>query len=577
MTDQKGPELPTLVSEGPRATRREWLGLAVITLPCMLYSMDLTVLELALPRISADLGPSGAGLLWIVDIYGFFVAALLITMGNVGDRIGRRRLLLMGAAAFGVASVVAAMARSTGTLIAARALLGVAGATLAPSTLSLIRNMFLQPRQRTFAIGVWTASYSVGGAMGPLLGGVVLRYFPWHAVFLLAVPVMLLLLVVGPVLLPESRGSSTKPLDLRSAALSLGTILSFIYGLKRAAQDGFVPSSALSVVAGVVLGAMFLRQQRALTQPLVDLRLLRTRTYSVPLAMYMLVTVLTFGSYLLVAQHLQLVLGLSPLAAGVWMLPWSASYVVGSFVAPVLARRFQPAFVMAGGLMLAAAGFVVVTRVAGLGVGPVIAGSTLYSLGMSPVFTLGIAAIVGAAPPERAGAAAGLAETGSELGGALGVAVIGSIATAAYRASLDQLGLPDIPPQLHAAALDTLGAAVALAGRLPDPSGTVLLTAAKLAFTHGLQIALGICAALSLLLSIVAALALRRPRAARSKPGDTDGEHSQDQGGEVGDGPGGHGPERRQSRPRAVASWFTCGTRSALPEESSFPPVVWRS
>jgi DHA2 family multidrug resistance protein-like MFS transporter len=352
---------------------------------------------------------------------------------------------------------------------------------------------------------------------------VLLRYFRWNAVFLLAVPVMLLLLIVGPILLPESRGSSTKPLDVRGAALSLGAILFFIYGLKRSAHDGFVPSSALSVVVGIVLGAMFVRQQRALTDPLVDLRLLRTRTFSVPLAMYMLVTVLTFGSYLLVAQHLQLVLGLSPLAAGVWMLPWSASYVVGSFVGPVLARRFQPAFVMAGGLMLAAAGFVVVTRVAGLGVGPVIAVSTLYSLGMSPVFTLGVAAIVAAAPAERAGAAAGLAETGSELGGALGIAVIGSIATATYRASLHQAGLADIPPEAHAAALDTLGAAVAAAARLPDPTGAVLLGAAKLAFMHAVQIALGICAALSLLLSIVAALALQRPRAARKHRRPTPG------------------------------------------------------
>ena len=174
------------VAESPHATRRTWLGLAVIALPCVLYAMDLTVLELALPRIAQDLKPSSAELLWIIDIYGFFVAGLLITMGNLGDRIGRRRLLLIGAAAFGIASVAAALARSAGTLIAARALLGIAGATLAPSTLSLIRNMFLNPRERTLAIGVWTASYSFGGAIGPVLGGVVLQHFHWGAVFLLA-------------------------------------------------------------------------------------------------------------------------------------------------------------------------------------------------------------------------------------------------------------------------------------------------------------------------------------------------------------------------------------------------------
>ena len=200
----------------PAATRREWLGLAVIALPCMLYAMDLTVLNLALPRIAAELKPSSAKLLWIIDIYGFFVAGLLVPMGNLGDRIGRRRVLLIGAAAFCVASVVAATSRTTGMLIAARAVLGIAGATLAPSTLSLIRNMFLQPRQRTLAIGVWTASFSVGGAIGPLLGGLMLQHFHWGSIFLLGPPVMVLLLVTGPMLLPESRAEAAHRLDLGS-------------------------------------------------------------------------------------------------------------------------------------------------------------------------------------------------------------------------------------------------------------------------------------------------------------------------------------------------------------------------
>src|SRR5215475_1917368 len=238
-------------AEPPKATRREWLGLAVIALPCLLYAMDLTVLNLALPRIAADLRPSSAKLLWIVDIYGFFVAGLLVTMGNLGDRIGRRRLLLLGAAAFGVGSVVAAFSRTTGMLIAARALLGIAGATLAPSTLSLIRNMFLQPRQRTFAVGVWTASFSIGGALGPLLGGVVLQYFSWGSVFLLGVPVMVLLLVVGPILLPESRPPAAKRLDLGTAALSLAAVLCVIYGLKMSVQDGLAWPPLLAVAGGI--------------------------------------------------------------------------------------------------------------------------------------------------------------------------------------------------------------------------------------------------------------------------------------------------------------------------------------
>src|SRR5215216_3791493 len=193
------------LSRHPMATRREWIGLAVIALPCLLYAMDLTVLTLAVPSLTADLHPSATELLWIVDIYGFLVAGCLITMGTLGDRIGRRRLLLTGAAAFGAASVLAAFSTSPEMLIASRAILGIAGATLAPSTLSLIRSMFHNPHQRTVAIGIWIASFSAGAAIGPLVGGVLLERFWWGSVFLLAVPVMALLLAVGPRLLPEHK------------------------------------------------------------------------------------------------------------------------------------------------------------------------------------------------------------------------------------------------------------------------------------------------------------------------------------------------------------------------------------
>src|SRR5580765_4790545 len=274
----------------PRAGRREWIGLAVIALPCLLYSMDLTVLNLAVPRLSADLKPSSSQLLWIVDIYGFLIAGSLITMGTLGDRIGRRRLLLIGAAAFGAASILAAFSTSAEMLIATRALLGVAGATLAPSTLSLIRNMFLDPGQRTFAIGVWVTSYSVGGAIGPLLGGIVLEYFWWGSVFLLGVPVMAVLLVLGPRLLPEYRDPNARPLDLLSAGLSLIGVLLVIFGLKRFAEDGFGLVAVMSVVAGVLVGIMFVRRQRKLEHPLIELQLFKSRTFTAALAIYMLAT-----------------------------------------------------------------------------------------------------------------------------------------------------------------------------------------------------------------------------------------------------------------------------------------------
>src|SRR5688572_30827969 len=234
-----------------KAGRREWIGLAVIALPCLLYSMDLTVLHMAVPQLSTDLEPTSAQLLWIIDIYGFLVAGSLITMGTLGDRIGRRRLLLTGAAAFGVASLLAAFSTSANMLIATRAILGVAGATVAPSTLSLIRNMFLDPRQRTVAISVWITSFSIGGAIGPLIGGILLQSFWWGSVFLISVPVMVLLLIVGPRLLPEYRDPSPGKPDPVSAGMSLAAVLLVIFGLKQIAQDGISPWPVATIVAGV--------------------------------------------------------------------------------------------------------------------------------------------------------------------------------------------------------------------------------------------------------------------------------------------------------------------------------------
>src|SRR5215468_9205000 len=224
-----------------KATRREWIGLAIIALPCVLYAMDLTILNLAVPSLSSDLKPIAAQLLWIVDIYGFLAAGSLLIMGTLGDRIGRRRLLLIGSAVFGLLSLAAAFTRSAELLILARALLGIASATMAPSTLSLISNMFRDDRQKTFAVSVWVASFSLGGAIGPAVGGLVLANFWWGAVFLAPIPVMALLLMVGPALLPEHKNPNAGRLDVLSAALSLAAVLPVIYGVKLAAEGGDLP------------------------------------------------------------------------------------------------------------------------------------------------------------------------------------------------------------------------------------------------------------------------------------------------------------------------------------------------
>jgi DHA2 family multidrug resistance protein-like MFS transporter len=493
-----------------RAGRREWIGLAVIALPCLLYSMDLTVLFLAVPHLSADLQPSGTQLLWITDIYGFLLAGLLITMGTLGDHIGRRRLLLLGAALFGLASLLAAYSTSPGMLIAARAVLGVAGATLAPSTLSLLRSMFGDPRQRTVAIAVWITSFSAGAAIGPLLGGVLLEHFWWGSVFLLAVPVMVLLLILGPVLLPEYRDPNAGRLDLGSAALSLAAVLAVVYGLKQLALDGPGWPPTLSILAGLALGVVFVRRQRVLAEPLLDLSLFANRAFSAALAANTLDFFVSFAALLFIAQYLQLVLGLSPLQAGLWMLPSSMGFIVGSLLTPLLVRRARPASVMAAGMALAAAGFALLTRLdAAAGLAVLVAGSVAFSLGSAPMTTLATDLMVGTAPAQRAGAASGVSETSSELGGALGIAILGSLASAIYGARVADAVPTGLPPEAAQAARDTLGGALAVAGRLPDQLGAPLLEAARQAFTDGLQAVFAVSAAIAVGIAILVAALLR--------------------------------------------------------------------
>ena len=465
---------------GSRAGRRDWIGLAVIALPSLLYSMDLTVLYLALPSLTEDLQPSASQLLWITDIYGFLIAGLRITMGTLGDRLGRRRLLMIGAAGFGAASVLAAFSTSAEMLIAARALLGVAAATLAPSTLSLIRNMFHDPRQRTVAIGLWVTSYSAGAAIGPLAGGLLLEHFWWGSVFLISVPVMALLLAVGPRLLPESRDPDPGRFDLSSAALSLVSVLAVIYGVKRVAEGHGGSLPVLSIALGLLVGAAFLRRQGKLVDPMIDLGLFRAPAFSVSVAASTLAVFAVYGMDLFIAQYLQLVLGMGPFEAGLWMLPSAFGFIVGSNLAPALAGRVSNGHMVAGGAALTALGLAILTQIgAESGLAMLVAGSVVMAVGAAQVITLGTDVVVGAAPAERAGAASAISETGLELGGALGIALLGSIGTAVFRAE---------------AGGETLAEAV----------GTI--DTATQAFAHGMQLA---AVASAILMAAIAAVAWR--------------------------------------------------------------------
>jgi DHA2 family multidrug resistance protein-like MFS transporter len=499
------------MSPAPKATRRDWIGLAIIALPCLVYAMDLTVLNLALPSISTQLRPSSGQLLWIVDIYGFMVAGFLIAMGTLGDRIGRRKLLLIGAAAFAAASAIAAFSRSAEMLIAMRALLGVAGATLAPSTMSLIRNMFHDDRERQFAIGVWIASFSLGGAIGPLVGGVLLEYFHWGSVFLVAVPVMLMLLVLGPRLLPEYSDPHAGRIDPASVILSLAAVLSTIYGLKHWAEHGLGVLPAACLAAGVMLGTVFVRRQGRLAYPLMDMKLFRSPRFTAAIAAYALSCLAMFGVYIFITQYLQLVLGLNPLHAGLATLPWALAFVAGSLLAPRLVHSMPAARVVVWGLALSAVGFLLLVLAgAGGGLAAVIAGTVVMSLGMAPVFTLGNEMIITAAPPERAGAASALSETASEFSGAFGIALFGSIGTALYRQQLAATMPPAVQPGDAQAAMATLGGAVEAAGRLAEPAGRALLATARGAFVDAMQVA-ALCAGVIILAAaLVSARVLSR-------------------------------------------------------------------
>jgi DHA2 family multidrug resistance protein-like MFS transporter len=493
---------------GPlKATYREWIGLAVIGLPCIVYAMDLTVLNLAVPSLSSVLKPSAAELLWIVDIYGFLAAGSLLIMGTLGDRIGRRKVLLIGSACFGLLSLIAAFSRTPAMLIAVRALLGVAGATMAPSTLSLISNMFRDDREKTFAVSVWVASFSLGGAIGPAVGGLILARFWWGAVFLAPVPVMLLLLVAGPLLLPEHKNARAGRLDLLSAVLSVVAVLPIVYGIKVAAEGGSLIAASFAAVAGLAFGAGFLHRQAGLSNPLLDLSLFRRPAVTMALAIYAFDFFVGFGILIIVAQYLQLVLGLTPLRAGLWSTPVGFGFVVGSLLTSPALKPMRPAYVLGCGLTVAAVGLgAMALAVHAHSLILIIVGNVVFSIGMAPPTTIIADLIVSAAPQEQSGAASALSEMASELGGALGIALLGSLVTFIYRQALSA----SIPPMVHGEALERalrgIGSAVSLA---QDDGGSALVSAAQGAYSDAAQAAFWASACI-VLVTAVGALAMFR-------------------------------------------------------------------
>ncbi|RZS34768.1 DHA2 family multidrug resistance protein-like MFS transporter [Herbihabitans rhizosphaerae] len=415
---------------GNRAGWRQWCGLALLALPTVLLGLDVTALYLVEPSLAAELDPTPVQTLWIMDSYGFFVAGFLITMGTLGDRFGRRRLLMIGVAAFGAVSTLAAYAPSASLLVVARALLGVVGATLMPSTLSLISTLFADVRQRAVAIGVWATMFALGMAAGPVVGGALVAEFWWGAVFLIAVPVAVLVLALAPVLLPEYRAPRVGRLDLPSVGLSLAAMLPITYAIKHAAANGLDVQTLAAAALGIVSAVAFVRRQARLDAPLLDTRLFKNRAFSAALAVLLVGLIGVGGVMYLTTQYLQLVGGLTPRVAGLWMGPPALAMLVAGIGAPLLARRVSPGVVMAGTLALSLVGYALLAG-AGLDSRPaVVTGFAFVYLALGAIAALGTDIVVGAAPAENSGSAAALSETVQELGLAAGVALLGSLVTA---------------------------------------------------------------------------------------------------------------------------------------------------
>ncbi|MEJ2859155.1 MULTISPECIES: MFS transporter [unclassified Saccharothrix] len=492
----------------PRAGRREWVGLGLLVLPSLLLFMMLTILFLAIPHIAADLRPDGTQMLWIVDIYGFLMAGFLVAMGTLGDRVGRRKLLVLGSAVFAVVSVVAAYTNDPSMMILWRAVLGVAAAAVMPATLGLIFSMFLDPKQRGVAIGAWAAGISVGVALGPLLSGLLLEVFTWRATFLVAVPVMALVAVAAPFVLPEHKDASAGRLDVLSVVLLLVALLPLIYGVKALAKDDSLLEAVAAIVIGVGFGVWFVLRQLRIDVPLLDVRLFANRTVSGALSVYVLAALAMGGMYLMFTQYLQLVASLSPLQTGLAILPAALVLVGVSMTTPILARRVRPGYIIAGGLAVQVVGYLMLTQVESTaGLPLLIAGFIVLYPAVNPAMALTTGLVVGSVPPEKAGAASGLSTTANDLGLSLGVALIGSIGVAVYRGGVV---LPDgLTAEDAAAARDSLDGAVAVAGRVSGELGGPVLETARAAFTSGLNTGALIAAVVAAVGAVLAATRLR--------------------------------------------------------------------
>ncbi|MEW1961590.1 MFS transporter [Microbacterium sp. NPDC077644] len=498
-------------TDGPRAGARGWWALIVLMLPVLLVSVDNTVLSFALPEISLALAPTGAEQLWIIDAYPLVLAGLLVTMGTLGDRFGRRRMLLIGATGFAAVSALAAFAPTAGLLIAARVLLGFFGAMLMPSTLSLLRSIFQNRDQRRMAIAVWASAFSAGAALGPIVGGFLLEHFAWGSVFLIAVPVLIPLLIAAPLLVPESRDPAPGRIDPISILLSIGAMVPIVYAIKFVAVEGPTLIAAACVALGVVLGILFVRRQLRAKTPMLDMALFRCGTFSGAILVNLLSVVALVGFLYFVSQHLQLVIGLTPMMAGLALVPGMLAMIVAGLVIVPISRRVRPSVVVPAALVFSVVGYLLVAFASDEhGILALVTAFVVLGIGIGAAETISNELILSSAPPAKAGAASAVSETAYELGAVLGTAVLGGIITALYRGALV---IPQgVPAEIASGARETLAGAYGAAHELAEPLRTQLWDAAASAFESGITLTSLIGVGLVVAAGVIAAVTLRTPR-----------------------------------------------------------------
>ncbi|KMO94146.1 MFS transporter [Streptomyces roseus] len=513
----------------PKAGTKEWIGLGVIVLVTLLVSVDVSVLGFAIAPLSEDISPTASQLLWIMDIYSFVLAGTLVTVGWLGDRIGRRKLLLIGAALFGVASACAAFSTSPEMLIASRALLGLAASTLTPTSLALIRNMFHDSKERKTAIAAWGGTLTSGAAIGPVVGGLLLNNFWWGSVFLINTPVMVLVLLSAPFLLPEYRDPNRGKLDLLSTALSLAGVMTLIYGFKELVIEGYSQGAVIWAVVGAVLVIAFVIRQKTAANPMINISLFRSGGFSGAVIVNLMVAFALMGSSVLTNQYLQMVLGYSPLTASLWSLAPMPAIGIAVALSASLGRKVRPAVLIGSALVIMAAGFGVLTMVeVDSSIAIVLVGVGLLAGGMVASKTLAAEIVVTSAPPEQAGSSVATSETFTEFGIAFGFASLGSIGSAVYRDDMAKIS----PEGVTGSALDslrnTIGGAADVAAHQSQQVGAQVIDASREAFTHGLQVASVAGAALMLLTAVVTTLLLRKTPIEAALPGAVEAAQSQE-------------------------------------------------